>query len=92
MVKKWVLFGEYSEAKEGTNYKAFDYKKYLKTKKIYGIVISEDKIEISNKEYLNPILIFSNKIKNEIENRLENILGEEAELVKRNIDSEIPLI
>lgn len=71
------------------NYKAFDYSKYLKTKYIYGIIDVEKEIEVVGKNELNQIFILSNKVKNNIEKNLEEILGGNSEIVKRNITSEI---
>lgn len=61
----------------------------MKTKRIYGSVTSEGKIDVSKKYYLNQVVIFSNKVRNEIENKLKEILGKDAEIVKRDINSEI---
>lgn len=89
MAIKLVLNGIFSLPKEATNYKAFNYREYLKTKYIFGIVKIENNLKISEKNYLNPILIYSNNLKNKIENNLEEILGKNAEITKRNITSEI---
>ena len=87
---KQVTFkGTYEKAKGATNYKAFDYEKYLRTQKIYGIVYANDNIKISNQDYLNSILILSNKLKLKIENNLDNILGKNSEIAKRNFTPEI---
>lgn len=72
-----------------TNYKAFDYREYLKTKYIYGSVNLEDGLKVSEKTYLNLLLIFSNNLKNKIESNLEEILGENANIAKRYTTSEI---
>ena len=73
--------GTYKNAEQSGNYKGFDYKEYLKTLKIYGIVNLESFEFINNnKEKKNIILInncinFSNncflKIKNKIESSLD---------------------
>lgn len=90
MEEKLSFLGEYTKPSERTNYKAFDYKSYLKTKNVYGSVTSSGKIVASEKLYLNPILVFSNKLKNMIENNLDRLLGgEEAEFAKRYSYSEI---
>lgn len=44
---------------------------------------------MSEKTYLNSLLVFSNNLKDKIESNLEEILGENAEITKRNITSEI---
>lgn len=73
----------------GGNYKDFNYREYLKTKYIFGIVNGKKIEKISEKTYLNPILIFSNNLKIKIENNLDKILGEDAKIAKRNTASEI---
>ena len=84
MEKELAFHGEYSKPSQATNYKAFDYSKYLKTKKIYGIVTSNTQIKISKKTYLNQIYIISNKVKSNIEKKLDEILGENSGIAKRN--------
>lgn len=89
MEKQLGSCGEYSKPSEATNYKAFDYKNYLKTKNVYGSVALNGEIVTSKKLCLNPILVFSNRLKNILEEQLEKLLGgEEAELVKRYSNSE----
>lgn len=74
---KVILNGSYEKAKEATNYKAFNYREYLKQKDIYGIVKSE-KVQVIKKDNLNIIQININKIRNKIKSNLREILGEEA--------------
>lgn len=75
--------GMYEEQSSRTNYKAFDYREYLKEKNVYGIVKNiEDTKLVLKKNNLNPILMFFNKIKLKIKNNLEYILGERANLTK----------
>lgn len=83
------VYGTFNKPPQATNYKAFDYSEYLKTKGIFGLVNVEGKIQVSNKTFLNPIFIFSNNLKNKIESNLDKILGEYSEITKRNITSEI---
>ena len=45
--------------------------------------------KVSEKTYLNPLLILSNNLKNKIKSNLDEILGEHAKIAKRNITSEI---
>ncbi len=90
--KKVTFKGSYEKAESATNYKAFDYEKYLRTKDIYGLVYVNENFKISKNNYLNPILIFSNKLKSKIENNLTSILGEYSTIAKRNFTSEIPQI
>lgn len=72
--------GEYVEAKGASNYKAFDYREYLKTKNIYGIVTSKGSIEILKEKNLNPILTIIYTIRTKIKLNLKEILGEKAEI------------
>ena len=55
--KKVKLTGDYKESADSTNYKAFSYKNYLKTKNIYGTLIVDKNIEVSKDNYLNPLFI-----------------------------------
>ena len=57
--------GEYTVPLENTNYKGFNYKDYLKTKKIYGSIKVED-IKILKRNNVNIILKLSNTIRNKI--------------------------
>ena len=82
MAKKWSLSGTYTEAGKRTNYKAFDYSEYLKSKNVYGNIILENDLEVSQSNYLNPIFIISNQIKNLITKNLEKTLGENSKIVK----------
>jgi len=54
------------------NYGGFDYRNYLKTKKIYGI-ISSNKIKIKANNQLSKIEMFSNSVKNRIEENIQSI-------------------
>ncbi len=72
--------GIYQIPSKASNYKAFDYKDYLKTKNIYGSVNIEDDIKILSGTDLNPTFIISNNLKNKIGQNLDEILGEEAKI------------
>ncbi len=61
----------------------------MKTKYIYGNISLESNLQISEKTYLNKIYIFSNNLKNKIEENLDKILGEDSAVIKRNTSSEI---
>ena len=67
---KIQIKGEFQESQTARNYKGFDYKKYLKTLKIYGTV-KVSSIEILDKNCANKLLQISNstflKIKTNIE-------------------------
>lgn len=43
------IFGDFEKANLARNYKGFDYRKYLKTQKIYGIIYSDNSKFICNK-------------------------------------------
>ncbi|MBQ2916991.1 MAG: DNA internalization-related competence protein ComEC/Rec2 [Clostridia bacterium] len=59
--------GEYIIPSKARNYKGFDYREYLKTKKIYGSIKTENnQIRIIERNKLNPILMFSNKVRSYI--------------------------
>lgn len=62
--------GEFIKPQEARNYKGFDYKKYLKTLKIYGTLNSQEVKVISPKQ-ANVIMQISNKIFINIKNNIE---------------------
>lgn len=62
---------------ERRNYKGFNYRDYLKTKKIYGSINCEN-IKIISNNNLNKILIFSNTIKNYIIKTSKELLPNET--------------
>lgn len=70
------VIGEYKEPQERRNYKGFDYKEYLKTKRIYGTIMSKD-IEIIKGNNLNYILILSNNTRNKIIEISKKILSKD---------------
>lgn len=49
---KIELYGNFKNAEKNKNYKGFNYREYLKTKKIYGIV-EANKIELKSKNDIN---------------------------------------
>lgn len=81
--RKIKVIGELTPPNKATNYKAFDYANYLKTKNIYGTVKTE-KITQTDEIGLNWFSIQTNKLKNKIETNLDELIGENSELVKRN--------
>jgi competence protein ComEC len=93
---KIIFTGEYEEPETQRNYGGFNYKEYLKTKKIYGL-ISTNKIEKIEKKSYNKILILINKFSNKITQNANEILEEdEANLLtgilignKENLSTEI---
>lgn len=64
----------FEEPHEARNYKGFDYKQYLKTKKIYGNITSEENIKIlshNNQNILNKII---NSVSKNIKNKIYSLL------------------
>ena len=72
--------GIYEKAKSATNYKAFNYREYLKEKNIYGIVNVEE-CHVLKSDNLNFVFKFFNDIRKTIKNNLNYILGEKASIV-----------
>lgn len=78
---KITFTGEFEEPEVQRNYGGFDYKEYLKTGKIYGLVTT-NKIEKVEKGKYNKLLIVINKINQNIVNNSNKILEkEEANLL-----------
>lgn len=71
------LEGEYLLPEESRNYKSFNYRDYLKSKKIYGSIKCTNLKIISNNN-LNKILIISNNIKNYIVNTSKKLLPQKT--------------
>ena len=70
--------GEYIIPSESRNYKGFDYREYLKTKKIYGTIKTNNNINILKENNLNFILIVSNNIRNYVINASGKLLPAET--------------
>ena len=85
---KIEMSGTFEKAKTARNYKEFDYREYLKTKNIYGIV-STEKIKLIKKNNLNLSLILINNLRIRIKTSLQEILGEESKIAMRNFITEI---
>lgn len=62
--------GDFIEPQKARNYKGFDYKKYLKTLKIYGTIKAE-KVIIKEKNCGNKLMLISNKAFFKIKNNIE---------------------
>ena len=60
------FLGEYKEPNTKRNFGGFDYKEYLKSEKIFGIVENKDKIKIIKNDNIGFLYRFSNEIKNKI--------------------------
>ena len=93
-----IVKGNYVEPEVRRNYKGFDYKEYLKTLKIYGIVEAED-ISIVGKNKINPFFALANKLSLKIKNNINKyfdsktqgivlgiILGDKSEIEKEVIE------
>ena len=64
--------GIFKEPSQARNYKGFDYKKYLRTKKIYGTIKLQKVLVIENaKEY--HYLKIKNRIYNKVKQEIENL-------------------
>lgn len=85
---KVKINGTFERAKTARNYKEFDYREYLKSKNIFGVVDVEHS-EIIKQNNLNIFKIGINNLRNQIKDNLSTILGEEASLTIRNSSSEI---
>ena len=70
--------GDFIEPDEARNYKGFDYKQYLKTKKIYGSIKSRE-IEIIKENNINVISKISNNFRRKIIKVANKILPEETQ-------------
>ena len=78
---KIIFKGEFEEPEIQRNYGGFNYKQYLKTQKIYGLVTT-NKIEKVEKGKYNKLLILINKINQKIIDKSNKILEkEEASLL-----------
>ena len=61
------------------NYKGFDYREYLKTKNIYGILeCKPNQIQVLDKNKINPVFLISNIMKNKIIKKQNANLPEES--------------
>lgn len=77
------IIGEFNLPKTRTNYKGFDYRNYLKTVKVYGIIYA-NKINVIQKNKGNIILKYTNKITQKIQNLIDTskLSNEEKAIVK----------
>lgn len=74
---KIKLKGTFQKPESARNYKGFNYKEYLKTKKIYGSIKSNN-IEIISENQINFIAIVSNNVRNKIIETANNILPQKT--------------
>lgn len=76
------FIGNFKKAQTARNEGGFNYEEYLKTKKVYGI-ISTKIVKVTNKGGYNKFFIAINKIKLDIESKIDLLLEEnEANLLK----------
>ncbi len=73
---KIQVIGEFQEPNVQRNYGGFDYKSYLKTKKIYGTIQAEN-VELIRKNSSNFIFTASNNIFLKIKGNIEKLYSEE---------------
>ena len=69
--------GEYIAPNTARNYKGFDYREYLKTKKIYG-TLKNSSINVNKKNDLNIIFLICNNIRKYIEGTSSKLLSEDT--------------
>ena len=93
-----IVKGNFEEASTARNEGGFDYKQYLKSKNIYGIVTVDKKdIETINKNNVGVIDLLANKVRNSMKRKIEqNLHNETNELLsgmligeKSNLQKEI---
>ena len=72
--EKIILKGTYEEPSKARNYKGFDYKNYLKTEKIYGIVNSENIKKIIEKDNVSFIDLINNWSIKKLQENLQKLL------------------
>lgn len=71
--------GEYILPNEARNYKGFNYREYLKTKKIFGTIKTDNnKIEVIEKNKINKALIITNKLRKSVIEKIEIILPDKT--------------
>lgn len=93
-----IVKGNFEEASTARNEGGFDYKQYLKSKNIYGIITVDKKdIEIIKKNNIGVIDLLANKVRNSMKRKIEqNLPNETNELLsgmligeKSNLQKEI---
>lgn len=95
---KITIRGNFEEASQARNEGGFDYKQYLKSKNIYGIITADKKdIKLIKKNNVGVIDLIANKIRNSMKEKIEqNLSNETSELLsgiligeKSNLKKEI---
>lgn len=77
---KLQILGEYQEPNKARNYQGFDYKNYLKTNKIYGIITvnSYANITIKQQKNLSNFKLLIHKIREKLKQNIQKLLTEET--------------
>lgn len=77
---KLQIFGEYQEPNKARNYKGFDYKKYLKINKIYGIIRVDlyTNIIIKHQKNLSNFKLLIHKIREKLKQNIQELLTKET--------------
>lgn len=77
---KLQISGEYQEPNKARNYKGFDYKNYLKTNKVYGIITvnSYANITIKQKKNLSNFKLLIHKIREKLKQNIQKLLTKET--------------
>ena len=68
--------GKYTKPEIDRNEGQFNYKNYLKTLKIHG-TINVQEYKLIQKEKINKILLYTNKLKNKLKNNVEKVIDSE---------------
>lgn len=75
---KIMLTGEFELPQGQRNYGGFNYREYLKTKNIYGIVISKmSQVKLIKTNNANIVNILANKVSKKIKENINNMLPEQ---------------
>ncbi len=75
---KIMLTGEFELPQGQRNYGGFNYREYLKTKNIYGVVISKmSQVRLIKTNNINIVNMFANKVSKKIKENISNMLSEE---------------
>lgn len=84
---KIIVTGIYEQAYVNRNYKGFNYKEYLKTKKIYGTINVEKSstLTIIKQNNCNIVLKLINNLTNKLNENIEELLPEQTSGIARGI-------
>lgn len=79
------ILGEYKEPEKARNYKGFDYKKSLRTKKIYGSITVDSEMLVISKNNGNIILRGIRNLSTKLKENLSKLLNEEEQGIVQGI-------